>query len=178
MTELKFYEILGDPPAHSLLCVLFSFGSNLMFIHQSSPAYFSLKSAVERLLPPLPSMLRNKPQALKGIAPSLSKLRLNTVKCHSLALYTISYSDVASLAWNIGTCEVHDGNSMWGRFCMFYCLSLCWIWLMFPCWIILLWRQKQNSDAQTTSAEYSQLTNLSISDCISFFSMHKKKLIY
>ena len=73
------------------------FGSNLSIEYQSiywvsidllniypSPsvitAPLSLKpSAAEKLLPPLPSPLQNQPQALKGDAPPLSKLRMNIV---------------------------------------------------------------------------------------------------
>lgn len=114
-------------PAQSLHCVLFSFGSNIKFTHLSSPSSCSPKSAVERLLRPLPSLLWNKPRALKGVASSLSKLRLNTIEWHSLALYTISFPPVLFVAWATVICELHDGNSMWRRFSIFYYLSLCWI---------------------------------------------------
>lgn len=50
----------------------------------------SLIAAVERLLWPPPSLFSNRPLGLKGVAPSLSGLRRNTVERKSSELHAIS----------------------------------------------------------------------------------------
>lgn len=143
------YECQDGLSSHSLHCVLFSFGSNIKFTHLSSPSSPSLKSAVERLLRPLPSLLWNKPQALKGVAPSLSKLRLNTVEWHSLALYTIIYPSVLFSSLKYRSCETDDRNSTWRRLLIFYYLSLRLMFGWCSCFDGLIWWQTVKWQIQT-----------------------------
>lgn len=50
-------------------------------------------------------------------------------------LLTITYRPGHVLSQS--TCKVHKIYSLWRRFCIFYYLSLFWIWLVFTCLMVL-----------------------------------------
>lgn len=97
----------------------------------SSPIYHrssvSLQPSVETLLRPLPSPLCNKPEAWKGVASSMTKLRLNIVVGQVVQLHMLD-PEIPATYIKLISCEESFA-------CVLY--LLCCIWLVFHCVLVL-----------------------------------------